>query len=360
MHKGVGMKKQETMKALLYEKAGRANAAIRQIPYPVCGDDDIVIKVMSCGICKGAEFEHDRNGTGMAIYPVVPGHEFAGYVYEKGTNVEGFEIGDRVTADNTVFCEHCYYCKNDLYNNCTAYGSLGHNRNGGFAEYVVVKSEKVFRIPDGMSFNAASIVEPVACCIQAMDKLDVKYSEVVVVFGAGPNGMILAELLKHSNATDVVVIGSTQSKLDLLEKYGIKTILMDRNDYSIHETKLREMYPLGVDAIIDATGSVKVIANAFHLLKRGGRLLQYAAIHDGGSLAIDPMFLFVNELKYYASCCQAYKFSRSIDAIANGYVDADGLITHEFDLDHYFDALDLNVRDRTAIKVVVHPNREQD
>ena len=352
------MKKPTTMKALLYTKAGRANAAVTQIPYPQCGDDDIIMKVMSCGICKGAEFDHDRNGTGFAKYPVVPGHEFAGYIVELGKNVTGYQLGDRITADNSVFCNHCDYCKDNKHNYCKNFGSLGHNINGGFAEYVVVSQDKAFPIPEGMSFNSASLAEPVACCMHAMDRLDVKYGEVVVVFGAGPNGVILSELLKGSNAADVITVASTQSKLDMIAKHGVKTILMDRNDYSKHENVLRGMYPNGVDAIVDATGSVDVIKNGFKLLKKGGRMLQYAAIHDGQAFDFDPMYLFMNELTYTSSCCQAFCFSRSIEALANGTVDGDELITHEFDLDDYFDALDLNVRDRSAIKVIIHPNKE--
>ena len=270
----------KTMKALVYDKAGRENSSIRQIPYPECGDDEIIIRVMSCSICKGAEHDHDNGkGTDLARYPVVPGHEFAGYVHETGKNVTDFRIGDRVTADNTEYCGDCYYCRKEESNYCPTFGSLGHNINGGFAEFVRLKKEKVFHIPDHLSFNAAALSEPVACCLHAVDRADIKYGDTVVIFGAGSMGLILAQLFKASNARAVYMVAGKSSKLDLAAKYGIRPIVMDRNDYTVHEKAILDENPLGVDLIIDATGSTKVISESMKLLKKGGTLLQLSLIH---------------------------------------------------------------------------------
>ena len=221
----------KTMKALMYDKAGRENSSVRQIPYPECGDDEVIIKVMSCSICKGAEHDHDNGkGTDLAKYPVVPGHEFAGYVHEVGKNVTAFKPGDRVTADNTEYCGDCYYCRREESNYCPTFGSLGHNINGGFAEFVRVKKEKVFHIPDHLSFNAAALSEPVACCIHAVDRANVRYGDTVVIFGAGSMAQILGQLFKASNAEKVYMVAGKSSKLDLAAKYGIIPIEMNRND----------------------------------------------------------------------------------------------------------------------------------
>ena len=99
---------------------------------------------------------------------------------------------------------------------------MGHNINGGFAEYVKVKKEKAFHIPDTLSFNAAALGEPVACCLHAVDRCEVKYGDTIAVMGAGPMGLILAQLLTHSNASDVILIASTESKLMRAEKMGVK------------------------------------------------------------------------------------------------------------------------------------------
>lgn len=343
-----------TMKAIVYEKAGRKNAFIRSIPYPVCGADQVVMRVVSCGICKGVDTEHDKNGTELARYPVVPGHEFSGDVAEVGANVTDLAVGDRIVGDNTILCGHCYYCQRDLPNYCLNLRSIGHSVNGGFAEYVLLDREKVFRIPDGVSYDAACLAEPVACCINAMDRLQTRYGDTVAVFGAGPNGMILAQLLQRSNASRVIVLAPTQSKLDVLESMGIETLRMDRSDPERHEARLRELFPYGLDAVVDATGSGTVISRGFRLLKKGGRLLQYSA-GVGQRVEIDAFSFFVNELQYLTACCQTHKFPRAIHALADGTINAERMITHHFALDDYFAALDLNVQDPSAIKVVIHP-----
>lgn len=351
----------KTMKALVYDKPGRKYSGIREIPYPVCGADDVIIKVMSASICKGVEHDHDQEGVGtdLAVYPVVPGHEFAGIIEEIGSNVTTFQKGDRVCADNTEYCGDCYYCRKEESNYCPTFGSLGHNINGGFAQYVRVKKEKVFPIPDSLSFNAAALGEPVACCIHAVDRCDVKFGDEILVMGAGPMGMILAQLLKHSGAREVVVIASTQSKLDLLEKLGISTVRMDRRDYSVHTKILKERFPLGFDIVVDATGSPEMIQHGMTLLKKGGKLVQYALIHSDEKLLIDPRLMFNNELTYMTSFCQSHNFGRAVEALSDGRVQGDLLVTHEYSLDQFYEALDENVNNRNAIKVVIHPNETE-
>lgn len=348
------------MKALVYDKPGRKYSSIREIPYPECGPDDVIVKVMSASICKGVEHDHDQEGVGtdLAVYPVVPGHEFAGYVEEVGKNVTAFQKGDRVCADNTEYCGDCYYCRKEESNYCPTFGSLGHNINGGFAEYVRVKKEKVFPIPDSLSFNAAALSEPVACCIHAVDRCQVKFGDTALVMGAGPMGLILAQLLKHSGAREVLLIASTQSKLDLAEKLGIKTIKMDRKDYGIHTAALKKLHPLGVDLVVDATGSVDMIRHGMTLLKKGGKLVQYALVHGKEQVTLDPRIIFNNELTYTASFCQSHNFGRAIEALSDGRVNGDLLVTHEYPLDRFYEALDENVNNRNSIKVVIHPNEE--
>lgn len=348
------------MKALVYDKPGRQFSGIREVPYPECGDDDVIIKVMSASICKGVEHDHDQEGVGtdLAVYPVTPGHEFSGYIEEIGKNVTQFQKGDRVCADNTEYCGECYYCKKEESNYCPTFGSLGHNINGGFAEYVRVKKEKIFPIPDSLSFNAAALGEPVACCIHAVDRCEVKYGDTVVVMGAGPMGLILAQLLTHSNAAVVILIASTQSKLDQAQKMGVKTLLMDRSDYSKHEQALRTIQPLGADVVVDATGSVEVIKHGITLLKKGGRLVQYALVHSNEKLELDPRLMFNNELTYTTSFCQSHNFGRAVEVLADGRVKGDLLVTHEYTLDQFYEALDENVNNRDSIKVVIHPNQE--
>lgn len=343
----------ETMRALVYDRPGVGS--IRDLPMPSCGPDDVIIQVVSASICKGADRRHQTTGHALGRYPITTGHEFAGYVYQVGENVTNCKVGDRVTADNAVPCGKCYYCKLEMYTHCENLQSVGHSLPGGFAQFLKVKDNTVFKVPEQLSFNEACMTEPVACAIHCMDRLDVKYGEDVLVFGAGPNGMILAQLLKHSNANRVVCLAPTKAKLDLLNEYGVETIQIDRDDPNKHIEAVKSKFPYGVDAIVDATGSASVLPGCFKLLKKQGRVLQFSSTKDDEDIVINPAYFYRNEIQYYTSYCQCHEFGRAIDALASGKVKVDKLITREYPLEEFFTAIE-DVLDHNCLKIVIHPN----
>ena len=345
-----------TMRALVYDKPGVGS--IRDVPMPQCGDNDVVIKVMAASICKGADRRHQTTGHKLGRYPITTGHEFAGYVHEVGKNVTSCKVGDRVTADNAVPCGKCYYCQRQMYTHCENFNSVGHSIPGGFAQYLKVTDDTVFQIPDHISFDEACMTEPVACAIHCMDRLDVKFGEDVLVFGAGPNGNILSQLLRHSNANRVVCLAPTQAKLDLLNEYGIETIQIDRNDPSVHMQKVREMFPHGVDAIVEATGSASILPSCFELLKYQGRVLQFSSTKDTEDITINPAFFYRQEIQYYTSYCQCHEFGRALDAIGTGKVKLDKMFTKIYPLEDFFTAIE-DVLDHNVLKLVIHPNGEE-
>lgn len=349
------------MKALVHEKAGRPNASIKMVPYPTCGDDEVIIKVMACGICKWAEISHDTVGGGgtLARYPVITGHEFAGIIEEVGKNVKDLKPGDRVTADNAIPCRYCWYCKNGKPLYCENFGSHGHNRNGGFAQYMSIIAKNVVKIPDNLSFDEATLAEPVACAVEALDRADVKPGEEVIVSGMGPHGIILAQLFHHSNAQRCVAIGLVESRLRKLESYGITTVLAERSDCSVHEAQLEKMFPNGVDIIVDTSGSWPMVQSLIKFLRKGGRFIQYGSYHS--QIQIENPAKFLNDLhynnqQYIGVSCQVNNFPRAVEYMGTGKCKVDMLVTHTFDLDDYFLALDTNKTDKSTLKVVIHPN----
>jgi len=347
------------MKALVYEKAGRANASIKMVPYPVCGENDVIIKVMSCGICKWAEWSHDNNGTSLAKYPVTNGHEFAGYVAEAGKNVSDFKVGDHVTADNAIPCGHCWYCKNGKPLLCENFGSLGHNINGGFAQYLVIRQDNVVKLPEDMPFDEACIAEPVACAIEALDRADIKPGEKVIVSGMGPHGLILAQLCHYSSAMKSLAVGLVEERLNWLKEDGVHTLLIDRNDQEANLKKLRAEFPDGVDAVIDTSGAWNLVETEIGILKKGGRFVQYGAYHRPISLEDPTAFLnslHFNNQSYIGVSCQVHNFPRAVEYMATGKCKVKRIVTHTFDLDDYFKALDTNMNDKSTLKVIIHPN----
>jgi D-arabinitol dehydrogenase (NADP+) len=352
-----------TMRSLVIDtyRGGRKATRITDVPYPSCKDNQIIIKIMAASICKHCEEGYDQGGTGLTKpedYPITLGHEFAGEVVETGSRVKYIKVGDRVTVDNTVLCGECYYCQKDQPLYCENFRSMGHNLPGGFAEYAVALAEKAFLIPDGVSYEAAACTEPIACCLRAVDRMNITYGDNIAVMGAGSMGLILAQLLKHTAANQVVVLASTQSKLDLCEKkFGVKTILVDRTDYSRHEAKIKEMFPYGLNDVVDTTGSNAMVNSALRMLGKGGKLVEYTIVPDQN---IEDSFMFASkELSIIVSWCQSHNYGRCLDAVRSGHIDCQPLVTHEFSLEDYFEALDTNIKNRDSIKVIIHPNWEK-
>ena len=276
-----------------------------------------------------------------------------------GAQVQGFQAGDRVTADNAVPCGGCYFCKREMYTHCENFMSVGHSIPGGFAQYLKVKASSVFRLLEGLSFNEGCLTEPVACCVNAVKRLDVKYGEDVLVFGAGPNGIILAQLLRHSNANRVVVLAPTRFKLELLNGYGIETIQIDQKDPEKHRREVFDRFPHGVDAIVDATGSASVLPGCFQLLKKRGRLLQFSSTKDDEDITINPAYFYRNELHYYTCAWQVHEFGAALEAMSSGKVKLDRLVSRQYSLEEFHQAIE-DVLDRNVLKLVIRPNGMED
>lgn len=353
----------KTMRAMVIETpgGGRSATKIKDVPYPECKSNQVIIKVMAASICKHCEASYDKGDMGLTKpedYPIVLGHEFAGVIVEKGDAVKSRKIGDRVTVDNTVLCGECYYCQKNQPLYCENFGSMGHNIHGGFEEYAVALAEKTFIIPENITFEEAACTEPAACCMHAVDRMDIQFGDKIAVLGAGSMGLIMAQLLKNSSAEDVVVLASTRSKLELCEKkFGIKTILIDRNDYDKHENQIAEMFPHGLDIVVDTTGSSALCNSAFNMLGKGGKLVEYTRVKD--FILKDAWQFATKELSVIVAWCQTHNYGRCLEAMKAGYLNIKPLITHEFSLEDYLEALDTNLSDRNSIKVIIHPQWEK-
>lgn len=303
------------MKALVYNEPQKFG--ISDIDIPDYKKNQVLIKVKSCGICKTDL--HIHNGSFISKFPLVPGHEFSGIVEKVGAEVNGLRPGYRVVADNTVLCGKCYYCRRNQPLYCENFYSLGVTGPGGFAEYVVVNQDKVFHISDRLAFDEASFAEPTACAVHGMDMIGLKPGDDVLLFGAGPTGIILAQLLKYGGAGSLVVAAPTQFKLDVLKEYGItETILVDRKDSGIHRQKLMELYPKGFDVIIDATGSASVIQECTQYAKNGAKIVVYGVCNEEDRISLSPYEIFSKELKIIGSFVQTHCFDRAIKYLEKG------------------------------------------
>jgi len=325
------------MKALVYSAPGEFK--VDDLPKPGIKDDEVLLKVLACGVCKTDLHIHE--GQFIAEFPLTPGHEFIGEVVEIGKSSLGFQKGDIVVADNTVLCGHCYWCRRDKPLYCENFYSLGCTGPGGFAEYVAVKAEKVFswsKLPP----EQGTMVEPTACAVHGTDVIDVQPGDKILLFGAGPTGLILAQLLKHAGASKLVVAAPSESKLELASRLGADdTVQIDKSNASKHTRRLQEGYPDGFDIVVDATGVPSVTEQMPQFAAFGAKLVVYGVCGEKDQISISPYEIFRKELKLIGSFAQTHCFGRAIDFIENGIISVEPLITASFRLDQWQQAMDV-------------------
>src|SRR5579859_5324022 len=192
-----------TMEAAQIETPEKAQVIDTAMPVP--GPDDVLIAVAAAGIC-GTDL-HIFHGEYEATYPLIPGHEFSGTVVAIGENVKRYKPGDRVTADPNIPCNRCPACQRNEPNQCESLAAIGVTRSGAFAQYVIAPEGNVFPIGD-LTFAQAALIEPLACVVWGLKRVQVQPGDSALIFGAGPMGCLLLQAIKHSGAAKVDITDS--------------------------------------------------------------------------------------------------------------------------------------------------------
>ena len=296
---------------------------IERVPDPTCKPDEVVVQVAACGMC-GTDL-HIYKGEYMADYPMIPGHEFGGTIVEVGRDVSYLKVGDRVTADPNVFCGYCDFCRNEQANHCLNWRGVGVTRSGAFAEYIPVPARNCFLVPDSLTDSQAAFIEPVACVAYALRRLRVWPASQVLIFGAGPMGLLLLQALRHSGASQVVVVEKQPARSALAQQLGAAGTISAGPGQT---QALHELAPYGFDIVIDATGVPKVIERAFDYLKPRGQFLQFGVTPTDAAVQINPYKFFKNDWILLGSYATCYSFQPAIAWLANGVIDTSPLVSH--------------------------------
>ena len=225
----------ETMKALVAYGQG-AYKLETSYPTPDCGPDDIVIKTEGCGVCAGdlkcyhgaAMFWGDEVQPRWVEPPFIPGHEFLGHIVELGENVKGYEIGERITADQIVPCGECRFCKSGKYWMCQPHATFGFQKgnNGGMAEYVrYPKTAVVSRVPEEMKLEQALLIEPYSCSKHAVDRARITNEDVVVISGAGTLGLGMVTYARMKNPAKLIALDMIDARLEKAREFGADLVI---------------------------------------------------------------------------------------------------------------------------------------
>jgi D-arabinitol dehydrogenase (NADP+) len=340
----------DTMKAVVYDEPG--HFLVRQVPIPLPAFGELLLRVLVAGVC-GTDL-HLHAGEFGPTYPLTPGHEFVGEVVSVGPGVNEDLVGHRFVVDNTASCGRCVECRRARPAFCRKLLAQGVNAPGGFAEFVVTSADRCFPVDD-LDPEVAVFSEPVACVIHGLDVLELQPSADVLLFGAGPTGQILTQLLARTTAGRLTVAAPTQAKLDLAKAGGADhTVLLDRQAPASSVAELQAFAPDGFDVVIDATGAPAVLAQSLPLTRTGGTIFVYGMTPEAAVWPLAPYEVFRRELTIKGSFAQQFSFDRALAALRTGRVDPSVLISKRFGLDDYSSAL-AAVADSALVKVVLVP-----
>ncbi len=338
------------MKAVVYDAP--RSFSITEIAEPTPGPGEVLIKVIQTGIC-GTDL-HIHEGDFYAAFPLIPGHEIVGTIAAVGDSVTSFQIGERVTVNPNISCGHCHACRSGQPLLCSNLKGIGTNWPGGFAEYLTAPAAYTYTV-DGLDDDTAVATEPAACAMHGLETLQVRPGSTALVFGAGPTGLLLSQLLVAGGAAKVTVAASTAFKLDRARELGIDaTYLMDRDNLAEDVTALMQASGgVGYDIVVDATGAPAVTEATVGLARDGGTVMFYGVAGPNDTIRVSPYDIFRREITIKGSFAEISSFPATIEALRSGRVRTDGLITHRFAINDYAAALQALRTDRTAHKIVI-------
>lgn len=324
------------------------------MPVPPLRAGELLVEMKACGLC-GTDIEKTL-GQYTASMPVL-GHEAVGVVAAVGDGVEGLKVGDRIFPHHHVPCLGCYYCRRGGETMCPEYRK-SNLYPGGFSEFIRVPAwnvshRGVLRLPDGVGFEEASLTEPVACCIRALDKCGVSPDDSVLVVGAGPVGMAHA-LLLVSHKARVMVSDVNKGRIGFAEAAKVGPVI-DASKLDVADSVRKETAGRGADLAIVASGNKEAIVQALSSVRRGGKVCLFGVPVRGSVLDYDMSDLYNSEVSMISSYGAAERdTSLALDIISRRAVNLVSLITHRFHIEEFDKGVETVVQGK-GMKVVITP-----
>jgi L-iditol 2-dehydrogenase len=325
---------------------------IEDKPKPKIAADEILVEMKACGVCGSDLMDWYLRSRA----PLVLGHEPSGVIAEAGKNADSFEVGDRVFAHHHVACLNCHFCLHGDYTLCTKFLQT-HLEPGGFAQYFRVPAPNLqidtLRLPDDVSFEEATLIEPMGCCIRAQDKCHIQKGDSVAVVGGGPSGIIHAMLARLAGASKVFVSDTVDYRLKAAERLAADVIVNPLNERVAEKVK-DVTEGRGADIVIVTAPNVKALEESITICRKGGTLCLFAPTKPEEHAKVSPYRLFFNEIRIVPSYSTSHLETRkALELISSGKIKAKELITHRFPLSQTAEAFKIAAYSKECLKVIV-------
>lgn len=348
------------MKAQVFR--GVNQLSYEEVPVPEVGPDEVLVQVRVVGLCQS-----DIKKIMYPLYepPRIFGHETAGVVSQVGSDVKGWQTGQRVVVMHHIPCMRCDYCLNENFSMCDTYKNVTTTAGfapsgGGFAEYVkvpghIVRNGGLIPIPDGVTFEQASFVEPTNCCLKAVKKAQIGPGQTVLVTGAGPIGLMFIMLVKYFGAR-AIATDLLPARIEKALQVGADAAF-DARDADL-PSKIRDLTGgLGVHTSLLAVPSEKAFFQALDCTRKGGKILFFAEFPDEVEIPLNPNVLYRREVDLMGSYSSSFRVQAlAADIVFNKRIDVDALVSDRYDLRDLGAAVERAVRPSAeTYKILIYP-----
>jgi len=316
------------MKALVLEEYNKL--VYRDWPDPEVADDEVLVKVKAAGIC-GSDVHGMDGSSGRRIPPIIMGHEASGIITSTGKNVKGWEKGDRVTFDSTIYPLADWYTRKGLYNLSDNRMVLGvspgdYRRHGAFAEYVNIPQHILYRIPDKVSFTQAAMVEPIGVAAHGIELTPLSWNDTALVVGAGMIGLCIIQVLRSRGCGRIIAVDLEDNKLDMAIKLGATVTLNPVRD-NIQDEVFRLSEGRGADIAFEAVGVPETVKAAIEGTRKGATVTLVGNISPAVEIPLQSVV--TRELRLQGSCGIAGEFPAVLDMIARGEINTKAFLSAE-------------------------------
>jgi len=339
---------------------GIEDLEIKDMPDPSPSPNEMVIKVKTCTIC-GTDIRVYHYGHKHINFPRITGHEVAGEIVELGNEVKDYKKGEKVAVAPAIPCGKCFYCRRGMQSMCLNLKAIGYHYNGGFAEFMLIPKDAiqngcVNRIPKNLSFEEASLAEPLACAINGQELSKVCLGDTVAIIGAGPLGCIHIQLAKVKGASKIILVEISKKRIELVQKLTPIEVVINPSLEDIVKRVKEETGGRGVDKVIVACSNRKAQEQALLIVSPRGIVNFFGGLPKG-----EPFIKFNSNLVHYGEFyvvgthgSAPYHNELALNLISQKRIKVKELITHRLPLEKLKEGIHL-AESQESLKVLIEP-----